>query len=104
MTGEEEINELEAYIQDQIKKLMEEVKKTDLYFVMVTNEIGLGVVPGYKLGRVYCDFVGRINQMLGKLSDEVYFVRSYQATCPDDELIAYTTYGEAIIPAIVGKK
>ena len=48
--SEEEINELEAYIQDQIKKLMEEVKKTDLYFVMVTNEIGLGVVPGYKLG------------------------------------------------------
>ena len=36
-------------------------------------------------------------------SDEVYFVHSYQATCPDDELIAYTTYGEAIIPAIVGK-
>ena len=36
-------------------------------------------------------------------SDEVYFVRSYQATCPDDELIAYTTYGEAMIPAIVGK-
>ena len=51
-----------------------EEEKTDLYFVMVTNEIGLGVVPGYKLGRVYCDFVGRINQMLGKLSDEVYFV------------------------------
>ena len=46
---------------------------TDLYFVMVTNEIGLGVVPSYKLGRVYCDFVGRINQMLGRLSDEVYF-------------------------------
>ena len=36
-------------------------------------------------------------------SDEVYFVHSYQATCPDDELIAYTTYGEAMIPAIVGK-
>ena len=36
-------------------------------------------------------------------SDEVYFVHSYQATCPDDELIAYTTYGQAIIPAIVGK-
>lgn len=70
---EQEINELEAYIKDQVGKLIEEVRKTDLYFVMVTNEIGLGVVPGYKLGRVYCDFVGRINQMLGKLSDEVYF-------------------------------
>ena len=36
-------------------------------------------------------------------NDEVYFVHSYQATCPDDELIAYTTYGEVKIPAIVGK-
>ena len=70
---EQEINDLEAYIKDQVKKLIEEVKRTDLYFVMVTNEIGLGVVPSYKLGRVYCDFVGRINQMLGRLSDEVYF-------------------------------
>ena len=70
---EQEINELEEYIKDQVRKMIEEVKKTDLYFVMVTNEIGLGVVPSYKLGRVYCDFVGRINQMLGKLSDEVYF-------------------------------
>ena len=71
--SEQEINDLEAYIKDQVKKLIEEVKRTDLYFVMVTNEIGLGVVPSYKLGRVYCDFVGRINQMLGRLSDEVYF-------------------------------
>ena len=70
---EQEINELEEYIKDQVRKMIEEVKKTDLYFVMVTNEIGLGVVPSYKLGRVYCDFVGRINQMLGQLSDEVYF-------------------------------
>lgn len=69
----EEIDELESYIKDQVSKLIEEVKKTDLYFVMVTNEIGLGVVPSYKLGRIYCDFAGRINQMLGKSSDEVYF-------------------------------
>lgn len=71
---EQEINELEDYIKDQVNKLIAEVRKTNLYFVMVTNEIGLGVVPSYKLGRVYCDFVGRINQLLGKLSDEVHFV------------------------------
>lgn len=69
----EEIDKLEDYIKEQIYKLIEEVKKTDLYFVMVTNEIGLGVVPSYKLGRIYCDIAGRINQILGKLSDEVYF-------------------------------
>ena len=45
--SEQEINDLEAYIKDLVKKLIEEVKRTDLYFVMVTNEIGLGVVPSY---------------------------------------------------------
>jgi len=30
-------------------------------------------------------------------------VHSYYADCPDDEVIAYTTYGGVQIPAIVGK-
>ncbi|MGX7010278.1 imidazole glycerol phosphate synthase subunit HisH [Lactococcus cremoris] len=43
--------------------------------------------------------------LLSKITegDEVYFVHSYQANCPSDEVIATTTYGKAIIPAIVGK-
>ena len=36
-------------------------------------------------------------------NDEVYFVHSYQVNCPDDEIIAFTDYGKAKIPAIVGK-
>ena len=76
---------------------------------------GLGFIPGYVS---YMDIDEKIPHMgwnqlnLSKTSptthylsdnDEVYFVHSYQATCPDDELIAYTTYGEVKIPAIVGK-
>ena len=76
---------------------------------------GLGFIPGSVR---YMDIDEKIPHMgwnqlnLAKTSptthylsdnDEVYFVHSYQATCPDDELIAYTTYGEVKIPAIVGK-
>lgn len=72
----EELNELEHYIRDQITKLLEAVKKTNLYFVIVTNEIGMGIVPENKLSRIYGDFVGRSNQLIGSYSDEVYFVVS----------------------------
>ncbi len=74
--SQEEINELEAYIQNQVKLLIEEVRKTDLYFVIVTNELGMGIVPANKLSRVYNDIVGRINQQIASQSNEVYFVVS----------------------------
>jgi len=35
--------------------------------------------------------------------DEMYFVHSYYADCPADEVIAYVEYGGVDIPAIVGK-
>lgn len=72
----EELNELENYIREQITKLLEAVKKTNLYFVIVTNEIGMGIVPENKLSRIYGDFVGRANQLIASYSNEVYFVVS----------------------------
>ena len=35
--------------------------------------------------------------------DYVYFVHSYAANCPDEELIAYCDYGGMKVPAVVGK-
>ncbi len=73
---QEEVNELENYIKEQVKLLLNEIRKTNLYFVIVTNELGMGVVPGNRLSRIYSDIVGRINQQISKESDEVYFVVS----------------------------
>lgn len=72
----DELNKLEDYIKEQLNKLLSEVKNTNLYFVIVTNELGMGIVPGNKLSRVYGDFVGRVNQQISSQSDEVYFVVS----------------------------
>lgn len=72
----DEINALEFYIKDQVNKLLEEIKLTNLYFVFVTNELGMGIVPGNKLSRIYSDVVGRINQLIASKSDEVHFVVS----------------------------
>lgn len=43
---------------------------------MVTNELGMGIVPENKLSRIYRDIIGRINQVAARYSDEVYFVVS----------------------------
>ncbi|MEG1311117.1 MAG: bifunctional adenosylcobinamide kinase/adenosylcobinamide-phosphate guanylyltransferase [Romboutsia sp.] len=76
IASQDEINSLEEYIKNQVSKLLNELKHTNLYFVAVTNELGMSVIPANKLSRVYTDIVGRINQLIASQSDEVYFVVS----------------------------
>lgn len=42
--------------------------------IVVTNEVGMGVVPNYPLGRVYRDLAGRANQVLAAAADQVWMV------------------------------
>jgi adenosylcobinamide kinase/adenosylcobinamide-phosphate guanylyltransferase len=42
--------------------------------VIVSNEVGLGVVPPYALGRLYRDALGRINQCLASAATRVYLM------------------------------
>jgi len=70
------IDMIEANIQKQVEQLISELKKTELTFVMVTNELGMGIVPENRLARIYRDIAGRVNQQLSSQVDEVYFVVS----------------------------
>jgi adenosylcobinamide kinase / adenosylcobinamide-phosphate guanylyltransferase len=42
--------------------------------VLVTNEVGLGVVPPTSLGRRYRDLLGRVNQRIARRADRLYLV------------------------------
>ncbi|CCH70681.1 Bifunctional adenosylcobalamin biosynthesis protein CobU [Phycicoccus elongatus Lp2] len=42
--------------------------------VLVTNEVGLGVVPSHRSGRLFRDLLGTVNQRLGAACDEVHLV------------------------------
>jgi adenosylcobinamide kinase/adenosylcobinamide-phosphate guanylyltransferase len=42
--------------------------------VVVTNEVGLGVVPEHRSGRVFRDLLGTVNQQVAAVCDEVHLV------------------------------
>ena len=42
---------------------------------MVSNEVGMGLVPPYPLGRAYRDLLGWANRRLALAADEVYLAR-----------------------------
>ncbi|QBD78848.1 bifunctional adenosylcobinamide kinase/adenosylcobinamide-phosphate guanylyltransferase [Ktedonosporobacter rubrisoli] len=42
--------------------------------IVVSNEVGLGLVPSYALGRLYRDVLGRINQQLAAAASRVYLM------------------------------
>ncbi len=40
--------------------------------VIVTNEVGSGIVPVHRLSRIFRDLQGRVNQLFAQKADEVY--------------------------------
>ena len=42
--------------------------------VVVTNEVGLGIVPEHRSGRLFRDLLGIVNQRVGAACDEVHLV------------------------------
>lgn len=60
----------------ETEKLLGALETIDADVVIVSNEVGLGIVPATKLGRVYRDALGRANQRLAKSADKVLFMVS----------------------------
>lgn len=56
--------------------LVEALGKTVSPVVLVTNEVGLGIVPDNRLAREFRDAQGRLNQMVAAAANDVFFVVS----------------------------
>lgn len=57
---------------EEIKKLASEIKKAEANVIIVSNEVGQGLVPPYPVSRIYRDTVGKANQILADVVNEVY--------------------------------
>jgi len=65
---------IEKKITTEITALVKCIDQVDASFIIVTNEVGLGLVPTNKVGRLYRDLLGRANQILAERADEVYLM------------------------------
>ena len=65
---------IEEKVIAEINELIRCIEQVEATFIIVTNEVGLGLVPVNKTGRLYRDFLGKANQMLARHASEVYFM------------------------------
>jgi adenosylcobinamide kinase/adenosylcobinamide-phosphate guanylyltransferase len=58
----------------QVDDLCAAIKSPSCTVILVSNEVGSGVVPAYALGRRFRDLVGEINQRVAAVADTVLFM------------------------------
>ena len=63
-----------SLVDKQIDLLLDAWKMTQAQVVAVSNEVGQGVVPATRSGRLFRDTQGRLNAALAQRSDDVVFM------------------------------
>jgi adenosylcobinamide kinase/adenosylcobinamide-phosphate guanylyltransferase len=64
----------EAALMAEIEGLLAAYAACEAEWLVISNEVGLGLVPPYPLGRLYRDALGRANQRLAAAADIVLFM------------------------------
>jgi adenosylcobinamide kinase/adenosylcobinamide-phosphate guanylyltransferase len=62
----------EAVVAEQVDALGAALARRRFHAIVVTNEVGLGIVPEAPLARLFRDVVGRAHQQLAALCDEIH--------------------------------
>ena len=67
-------DQAEKLVKGEIKALLETIRTSSAKWIVVSNEVGLGLVPPYPLGRLYRDLLGWTNQQFATQADKVMFM------------------------------
>jgi adenosylcobinamide kinase/adenosylcobinamide-phosphate guanylyltransferase len=65
---------VDVAVQAEVTALVQACQKSAATWIVVSNEVGLGLVPDNTLGRLYRDVLGRANQALAAQAEAVYFL------------------------------
>lgn len=69
-----EPDEAERAVFDDLTALLALANEYSLTLIVVSNEVGSGIVPMHPLSRLFRDLVGRANQWLASRADDAYLV------------------------------
>jgi adenosylcobinamide kinase/adenosylcobinamide-phosphate guanylyltransferase len=64
----------ETEVLERVDKLLDIYQRSFATYIIVSGEVGLGLVPPYPLGRTYRDFLGWMNQKVASRADKVFFM------------------------------
>jgi len=65
---------IETAVQAELEAILTAQARLNVPLIVVSNEVGLGLVPPYPLGRVYRDVLGRANQYMAARAQRVIFM------------------------------
>jgi adenosylcobinamide kinase/adenosylcobinamide-phosphate guanylyltransferase len=60
----------DAGVLTEVAALLNAYHQSPAVWLIVSNEVGMGIVPPYRLGRLYRDALGRANQRIARQADE----------------------------------
>jgi len=75
--GEQENPEEERVVlavESETATLLTLISQSQADWIIVSNEVGLGLVPPYPLGRLYRDILGKVNQQFAQAAQESFFM------------------------------
>lgn len=72
--SESKVEEIADRVEEEALSVVLELRKRSQVLIVVSNEVGMGMVPPYRLGRLFRDLAGRLHQKLAQEADEVYLV------------------------------
>lgn len=76
IASEEEERAVEDGVKEEVEMLIRGARKVKGLVVVVTNEVGMGVVPMTKAGRIFRDALGMANKILASHADDIYLMVS----------------------------
>ena len=91
---------LSTGVMREIEALLELYHDQHASMILIANEVGMGVVPAYPLGRLYRDVLGQVNMQLAAAADVVLLMVAGLAI---DVKQGATTWETETLPRLLGE-